>query len=519
MGERCHDLGRDPVELLLRRIVDRTLMGSLVTGAALAAGCSDDGGNGRFEDPSTGVDGGFLIPIPIAPRDAGNDARAVVGEDAAADAGPEASTDAQTDAGVPSEVPAGAFDPCSRGAGFPVRAEGLSLSAPADYAAVRLASGIQGAPDAVEAWTSDQFTRVSERGTACATARSDACNQKVALHPEMLEQSYCVQACVEWSVVTTRGDDVQRWATPPELLALLGAIDSDDDALMFAAGSGFDVTCPAPGESITGANLRYVRTTAEGRELIGVRYANTCPVVLQRVQLLVTTTGELRELQAENYPQGDSGCVGRVPAGLHPMRARDEGLGGYLARCAYLEAASVHAFERLARELREFGAPSALVARASAAARDEVRHARVVRRLAEARGARVEDVRVDALERRTLAEIARENAVEGCVRETYGALVGAWQAARAHDPELRHAMRPIAADEARHAQLSHDVHTWLMTKLDERDRTQVHDAQRHAIATLERECARSPGVADAGLPDAHEARLLLSALDESLWAA
>ncbi|NIS36796.1 MAG: ferritin-like domain-containing protein, partial [Actinobacteria bacterium] len=37
---------------------------------------------------------------------------------------------------------------------------------------------------------------------------------------------------------------------------------------------------------------------------------------------------------------------------------------------------------------------------------------------------------------RTAYEIALENAVEGCVRETFGALVGAHQALRASDPSI-----------------------------------------------------------------------------------
>jgi hypothetical protein len=42
---------------------------------------------------------------------------------------------------------------------------------------------------------------------------------------------------------------------------------------------------------------------------------------------------------------------------------------------------------------------------------------------------------------------ARPFVVEGCVGETFGALVGAWQARFARDPEVRVVMRPIAGDE------------------------------------------------------------------------
>ena len=51
-------------------------------------------------------------------------------------------------------------------------------------------------------------------------------------------------------------------------------------------------------------------------------------------------------------------------------------------------------------------------------------------------------------------EIARENAEEGCVRETFGALLAAHQAAYACDPEVREVMTRIAGDELRHAALA-----------------------------------------------------------------
>jgi hypothetical protein len=55
---------------------------------------------------------------------------------------------------------------------------------------------------------------------------------------------------------------------------------------------------------------------------------------------------------------------------------------------------------------------------------------------------------------RSLEELAVENAVEGCVRETYGALTAIWQARTAKDPSVAAAVRRIARDETRHAALS-----------------------------------------------------------------
>src|SRR5260221_4003130 len=54
---------------------------------------------------------------------------------------------------------------------------------------------------------------------------------------------------------------------------------------------------------------------------------------------------------------------------------RASAVGETLARAAWLEAASIHAFRRLARELHAHGAPRALVEAARTCARDEIRHA------------------------------------------------------------------------------------------------------------------------------------------------
>src|SRR5215208_6791664 len=53
-----------------------------------------------------------------------------------------------------------------------------------------------------------------------------------------------------------------------------------------------------------------------------------------------------------------------------------------------LEASSVEAFERLAAELSRYGAPRSLIREARRSARDEVRHALIMRRLALAYGAK-----------------------------------------------------------------------------------------------------------------------------------
>ena len=125
----------------------------------------------------------------------------------------------------------------------------------------------------------------------------------------------------------------------------------------------------------------------------------------------------------------------------HESQTSRNRLGDFLARCAHQEAASVFSFSRLARELEAHGAPRQLVARARAARADESRHAAIVGALARERGGELSPVRIESLHVRSLEEMALENAVEGCVLETYGAAIGAHQAECAekrHRQDRRH---------------------------------------------------------------------------------
>jgi hypothetical protein len=69
-------------------------------------------------------------------------------------------------------------------------------------------------------------------------------------------------------------------------------------------------------------------------------------------------------------------------------------------------------------------------------------------------GASVPSPRVRHTRARSLDAVACENAVEGCVHETFGAAVAVMQSERAREPSCRDAMKRIAADEIRHAELA-----------------------------------------------------------------
>ncbi len=217
------------------------------------------------------------------------------------------------------------------------------------------------------------------------------------------------------------------------------------------------------------------------------------------------------------------GAIGRRPRGLLPSAAPagERALGVFFAAASRLEAASVRAFSELATMLSNLRAPVEFLHAARAAAEDEVRHARLTAGLARRFGARPGRPRVRrARARDSLHDVAIENAVEGCVRETYGAVFASWQAAHAADGEIAAAMRSIARDETRHAALAWAIARWAAPRLSAAERRHVEGAVREAAAALDDEIAEPPDelVTVAGLPDAATQTRLIAGLARDLWA-
>jgi hypothetical protein len=121
---------------------------------------------------------------------------------------------------------------------------------------------------------------------------------------------------------------------------------------------------------------------------------------------------------------------------------------------------------------------------------------------------------------RPLEAIAIENAVEGCVRETYGALVGAHQARAASDSAVRRIMKELSRDEIGHACLAWGVAEWAGTRLTPAERARVREARAEAVDQLRMEVdveAEPDLVHLAGVPDATAARGLYSGLAREVW--
>ncbi len=162
----------------------------------------------------------------------------------------------------------------------------------------------------------------------------------------------------------------------------------------------------------------------------------------------------------------------------------------YLQRAHHQEAAAAFAFDRLVKELSAHAAPPALIANARAAAREEREHAalfaREARTLAAELGVPAALAEPSAAPEnvRDLWDLLEENAVEGCVHETYAAVVATHQAAHAPSARLRAVLSSIADDEQGHAALAHRIHRWGLTVLPAEQAAALERARRVAHGAL-----------------------------------
>ncbi len=349
---------------------------------------------------------------------------------------------------------------------------GVTSAVPADYVEVRS----QG--------DGSSQVRSSSRGTRCATAVDRAtCEADYAAvaiadgDGSLFGQ--VVQVREREIVIVTDASGLKVLRTKDAVKSWLSPVDTPEDAVVAATLAGYTTRC---GDAERGG----VGESGEGYRVLATRLTKICaPVETTAYLLAVDRAGDVRVLESSVTSREEGLCIGRRPEGLVRYRSDARSVvGRWLAEVAYLEAASVASFDRVANELDAFGAPARLSERARRARRDEVRHAKAMGRLAELHGASVARLVPTAFDERDLEAFARENAVEGCVFETFGALVGLAQAERAGDPEIRRVLTAIARDEIRHGELAWDIDAWAMSVLDASAVARVRAARSEAARAL-----------------------------------
>lgn len=412
---------------------------------------------------------------------------------------------------------------------MPERAQCPSLAGDDRYTALTLSPGIDGIAFATRN-PSDPVApprRLASLGAPCANASDrEACEKRVdellsspssegwilGLNPAC---GWCGTRVIDLAVVTA-SDDVSL-ATRDDVVRAAAPVDDRDEAAAMLLLQGRAIDCDSN-------NVR--------RESDGWTFKHTssgCSGVWESFVKVIAATGEVVDAGRRQLRDREvDGCVeGRRPANLATTGlAWLSSVSACLSEIAHMEAAAVLAFEELERELVALDAPEELLERVRRAREDEIEHAQVTARLATEHGGappvpRVEPV-VAGDAPRAVLRLALENAREGCLREAYGALVAAHQAARAEDPEIRAAFAKIALDEAEHAELSFALDEWLVAQLGEEERRRVDRARHAAVRDLAAVCRVEPApevIAIAGMPSAREAEALLAhlvlAIDEA----
>lgn len=335
-------------------------------------------------------------------------------------------------------------------------------------------------------------------GTACSKATdAAACTTELGAFDPKTPNWGCNGFCPPYpghQVRTTSGDKVSIIGQRENVQKAFLPIDKPSEAVAAVAARFTGLDCQKPNVLVK-PDGTYVVKTVNGTCTPNPTDTSKSVDTVDEAAYLVTADGTITEVGRVRVSEvaHDYGCplAGRKPEGLAPVRTTGDRAGGYFAKMAHLEAASVVAFAHMVDELRAHGAPLELVARAEKAIADERRHAECIGALARQRGSKVPNVEVTPMRVRSLLEMAIENRREGCVRETFGALLAHYQAETSTERQVRDAMKAIAVDETEHAALSWDLDAWFAGNLDESELALVEAAGREAALALEEECDRS----------------------------
>jgi hypothetical protein len=234
------------------------------------------------------------------------------------------------------------------------------------------------------------------------------------------------------------------------------------------------------------ASIQRARVTEPNRPARGLGYGVL--IIFGGIAVLAAVLG-VAYYDATHRDCGSHPCLGRALRLVRePVAARAIEVGGWeaelrvaaflppevrgaLARLwtesARTEHASIPAFSRLSLSLVALGAPAYLVEAAHRAALEEIVHARLAFSLASAYagepvgpGPLPQLQSALAVTATSMADLAAESLVDGCLLEGVAAEVARRALARARDPQARTALAVIARDEASHVALAWDVVKW-----------------------------------------------------------
>ncbi len=156
-------------------------------------------------------------------------------------------------------------------------------------------------------------------------------------------------------------------------------------------------------------------------------------------------------------------------------------LGGYFARAAQEEMTAVFAFQEMLENLKSFDAPQQLLDDCERAICDERRHMIMMSNMAKRHGCSSAIITLPKQKSVSLFELTKHNAIAGCIEETWAALIAAYRSK--HSKHYSKLFNIIAKDEIFHAQLSWDIHKWLMTQLSEEEQREIQHLMLQKLKT------------------------------------
>lgn len=335
------------------------------------------------------------------------------------------------------------------------------------------------------------------------------CIDTIDIHACQLALETLTQGLTENAILIGVGNDFELLQEKDQILELLGVLDNAKKVAIWLHINDYPIDC----------NIAISDTDSLVWTVVFREQTQSCsPIVTDQVTINIdAVSGMINEVERKEVSRLHGVCVGRMPPGeitFFSNLASDQQkiLGAMLAHHAACESASVTAFQQLKRELVYHGAPAEILTRIDSAIKDEIQHARDVETLARQYGCEPEMFSVADCGIRNLEAIAIDNMEEGCVGETWGAMIGLYQAQHAQDPHIAATMNNIAQDEVEHAALSWAIHEWIIQQLDTDAVLRVEQSRWRALNRLRASLpnSRNPiAIELAGLPDA-QAHLALA---------
>ncbi len=195
-------------------------------------------------------------------------------------------------------------------------------------------------------------------------------------------------------------------------------------------------------------------------------------------------------------------------------------LAAFFVNEAEAEEQAVERWEALGEELQALAAPREFIEYCSSASLSALRHAKELELAARRHGAEPVSSCLSLGQVRELHQLARDNAVQGCVFLTFRAVRLRHQAEAARNPEVLRIVSELAADQSRHAGFYWEMHRWALGQISPQRGRDIRALQLVAIRQLRDMAAHEslgPHQQELGLPDAEAGLALLDALNRELW--